>query len=317
MAAPVGEIGGQMLAPPPVVNARPPVAIAAPPGLLDTPRARGIAKPPDMLSSRSQVRTRQENALSRVAIIGSCITRDLWPILGDAPPDLLYVSRTSLPSLFSERPGEVVIADQPPAPLKRHQHNALAADLTKTALSALVAHAPTHIIFDFIDERFDLLAAGSGFATRSWELEVSGYLAQPLFAEARDVPRLSRACDQLWSDAAAELATLLASTPLSQATLILHEAQWADHYRDADGAAIPFESEMEVLSGKTALLADHNALLDRYQRELAARLPGLARVAAPPELRVASVDHRWGLSPFHYVDAYYAEIWRQLHDLGL
>ena len=39
--------------------------------------------------------------MARVAIIGSCITRDLWPILGEAPADLLYISRTSLPSLES------------------------------------------------------------------------------------------------------------------------------------------------------------------------------------------------------------------------
>jgi hypothetical protein len=270
-----------------------------------------------MLSSRPRTSARRENALSRVAIIGSCITRDLWPILGEATQDLLYVSRTSLPSLFSEPLGEVAIADQPPGPMKRHQHNALAADLTKTALDALIAHAPSHIIFDFIDERFDLLAVNGALATRSWELEASGYLAQAVFGAARDVPRLSGGCDRLWSDAADELAALLAQTPLGEATLILHEAQWADRYLDARGATAAFDPEVEILPGRSARAADHNALLDRYQQGLAARLPGLARVAAPPELRVASVGHRWGLSPFHYVDAYYAEIWRQLRDLGV
>ena len=260
---------------------------------------------------------RRENAVSRVAIIGSCITRDLWPILGEAPRDLLYVSRTSLPSLFSDPPGEVEVAETPPPPLKRHQHNALAADLTKTALAALVAHAPSHIIFDFIDERFDLMAMRGACVTRSWELEASGYLAQPVFDGARDVPRLSGGCDQLWGDAADELADLLAATPLRDATLILHEARWADRYLDADGASADFDAEIEILPGRTARAADHNALLDRYQAGLAARLPDLARVSVPPELRLASVSHRWGLSPFHYVDAYYADIWRQLRALGV
>ncbi len=255
--------------------------------------------------------------MSKVAIIGSCITRDLWPILGEAPADLLYVSRTSLPSLFSPPLGDVAIAGTPPEPLKRHQHNALAADLTKTALDALIAHAPSHIIFDFIDERFDLLAANGALATRSWELEASGYLAQPVFETARDVPRLSGGCDQLWAAAADELAALLAQTPLGRATLILHEAQWAGSYLDADGTRADFDPEIEILPGRVAHAADHNALLDRYQRGLTARLPGLATVSAPPDLRMASVDHRWGLSPFHYVDGYYAEIWRQLRALGV
>ena len=260
---------------------------------------------------------RQENAVSRVAIIGSCITRDLWPILGEAPGDLLYVSRTSLASLFSAPVNEVAIAGEPPVPLKRHQHNALSADLTKTALGALVAHAPSHIIFDLIDERFDLMAVRGALVTRSWELEASGYLAQPVFAGGRDVPRLSGGCDRLWSDGADELADLLASTPLAGATLILHEARWADRYLDAEGVTASFDAEIEILPGRTARAADHNALLDRYQAGLTARLPGLARVSAPPELRIASVSHRWGLSPFHYVDAYYADIWRQLRALGI
>ena len=255
--------------------------------------------------------------MSRVAIIGSCITRDLWPIRGEAPADLLYISRTSVPSLFSPRLAEVVIDATPPAPLKHHQHKALAADLTKTALDTLIAHAPSHIIFDFIDERFDLLAANGAVATRSWELEASGYLAQPALAGARNVARLSGGCDQLWATAADELAALLAQTPLGRATLILHEAQWAGSYLDADGARADFDPEVEILPGRAARAADHNALLDRYQRGLAARLPGLATVSTPAELRLASVDHRWGLSPFHYVDAYYAEIWRQLRALGI
>ena len=38
--------------------------------------------------------------MPKVAIIGSCITRDLWPIRGETA-ELLYVSRTSLPSLMA------------------------------------------------------------------------------------------------------------------------------------------------------------------------------------------------------------------------
>ena len=238
-------------------------------------------------------------------------------MLGEAPADLLYVSRTSLPSLFSASLGEVAIAGTPPAPLKANQHKALAADLTKTALDTLIAHAPSHIIFDFIDERFDLLAANGGLATRSWELETSGYLAQPVFETARVVPRLSGGCDHLWAAAADELAALLGQTRLGQATLILHEAQWAGSYLDSGGVKADFDAEIEILPGQLALAADHNALLERYQRGLAARVPGLATVSAPAELRLASVDHRWALSPFHYVDGYYAEIRRQLRAFGV
>lgn len=265
---------------------------------------------------RARVR-RENSAVSRVAIIGSCITRDLWPILGEDVSDLLYISRTSLPSLFAAPPGPIGIAMEPPEPLKRHQHNAVVADLTKTALETLVAHRPSHIIFDFIDERFDLLAAGSGLVTHSWELEVSGYLDQPLLAQGRPAARLSNACDLLWRDALEELAAFLAATPLRDARVILHEAQWADSYRNEAGRRAKLPEQIEVVAGRTADRAAHNALLARYQAAFKARLPQAASVTAGERLRVADARHRWGLSPFHYIDDYYREIWRQLRALGV
>src|SRR3990167_6271731 len=114
-----------------------------------------------VLGSRMRAASRaQGGALSRIAIIGSCITRDLWPILGETPQNLLYVSRTSLATLFAPPPAGIMTADEPPNGLRPQPHAALVADLRKTALAALVAHRPTHIIFDFIDERFDLLIFG-------------------------------------------------------------------------------------------------------------------------------------------------------------
>ncbi|MDP3749232.1 MAG: DUF6270 domain-containing protein [Phenylobacterium sp.] len=255
--------------------------------------------------------------MSRIAIIGSCITRDLWPILGETPQNLLYVSRTSLASLFAPAPAGVTTDDKPPNGLRPQPHAALVADLRKTALAALIAHRPTHIIFDFIDERFDLLAAGGGLVARTWELEVSGYLDQALFRTARAVPRASQACDRLWAEGAAEMAAFLQATPLREATVILHEAQWAQAYLDRSGATRQFEPTIEVLPGRFARLDEQNALLRKYQRTFARLVGDLARLSAPDELRFASERHRWGLSPFHYVDGYYRKIWDQLRDLGI
>jgi hypothetical protein len=255
--------------------------------------------------------------VSKVAIIGSCITRDLWPILGVDVSDLLYISRTSLPSLFAAPIGPIEVDSAPPAPLRPNQHKAMVADLTKTALTSLVIHQPTHIIFDFIDERFDLVAAGEGLATHSWELEVSGYLEQPALAGRRTAPRLSAACDLLWNDALGELAAFLAATPLAGARLILHEAQWAETYRADDGRLVALPDELELMAGRMASRVRHNALLRRYQAAFRARLPQAAPVAARDAVRVADPGHRWGLSPFHYVEDYYRDIWRQLQALGL
>lgn len=254
--------------------------------------------------------------MSRVAIIGSCISRDLWPIQGEAPDNLLYISRTSLPSLFAPPVTGVILADHPPNGLARHQHAAVVADLRKTALAALVAHRPTHILLDFIDERFDLLAVGDTLATHSWELETSGYMTQPALAGARSSPRLSPGCENVWMAAAAEFASFIASTPLRSARLILHEAQWADRYTDLAGAQRPMPRDQFIWDGRPADPAEHNALLRRYQAALLEAAPWAIAVGAGA-YRIADEGHRWGLTPFHYVEDYYREIRRRLAELGI
>lgn len=252
--------------------------------------------------------------MPRIAILGSCITRDLWPVRGELS-DLLYVSRTSVASLMAQPLAGFRPAANPPAGLGRHQHNALVADLEKTALARLVAFRPTHLIFDFIDERFDLLSAGGTLLTHSWELEVSGYLKQRALKGARRIDRLGGACERLWMAAALELAALIQATPLRTAQLILHSARWADHTRDPDGRDRPIGA-VEALPGRPIPLADHNALLARYEARFLELMPQAAVVAAPTH-RLADPGHQWGLSPFHYVPEYYAEIWQGLAALGV
>jgi hypothetical protein len=272
------------------------------------------ATPWPSLRPRDAARRGGAGVMSRVAVVGSCITRDLWPILGEGVDNLLYISRTSLPSLFAAPVAGFAPAAEPPNGLKRHQHQAVVTDLTKRALGALVAHRPTHIIFDFIDERFDLLSLPGALATWSWELQASGYLEQPALAHAVRVPRLSDGCERLWLRGAEELSAFLRATPLRDATLILHEARWAETWIDERGARRPFEG-VEIWQGMPAEIASHNALLARYQEAFCALTPGVARVAAASH--VADAGHRWGLSPFHYTEDYYRQIWGQLRALGV
>jgi hypothetical protein len=252
--------------------------------------------------------------MSRVAIIGSCISRDLWRFRGGSVSNLLYISRTSLPSLFATPLPGFRPKAAPPAGLKGQPHRALVTDVTKSALPEVLAFSPTHVIFDFIDERFDLLSAGGTLVTHSWELARSGYLKQPAFKGARQVPRLSAACERLWLEAAAELAAFVRATPLAEATLILHSARWAEQRRTANGRTAAM-SGVEILAGQPADIAAHNQLLARYEAAFEAVMPQMHRIEAPAH-RLADDAHIWGLSPFHSVPAYYGEIWRQLEALG-
>jgi hypothetical protein len=228
---------------------------------------------------------------------------------------MLYVMRTSLPSLFATPVSGFRPAAKPPGGLRPQPHRALLADLQKTALAELVAFRPTHLIFDFIDERFDLLSVGSSLVTDSWELEASGYRRQPALRAAREIARLSPACERLWLEAAGELAALVRATPLAEAKLILHSARWASRRRTAAGREAALAGP-EILPGRPADIGRHNALLARYEAAFTELMPPMAHIAAPDH-RLADDEHLWGLSPFHYVGSYYAEIWRQLEAVGL
>jgi len=171
------------------------------------------------------------------------------------------------------------------------------------------------VIFDFIDERFDLLAAGDAIATASSELHRSGYLKRRELKAARPLPRLSAASERLWLEAAGEFAALVRATPLGQAQLILHAARWATDQRLADGTVVPVR-DVEIVTGQGVEIAPYNDLLARQEAAFLGLMPKMARIDAAAQ-RLADPQHRWGLSPFHYVPEYYDEVRRQLAAVGL
>src|SRR6185503_19159057 len=114
---------------------------------------------------------------------------------------------------------------------------------------------------------------------------------------------------------AAELAALVRATPLAEARLILHSARWARRRRTVAGRQAAL-SGAEILPGQPADIGAHNALLARYEAAFSELMPAMTRLEAA-EHRLSDDAHLWGLSPFHYVSSYYAEIWRQLDAVGL
>lgn len=248
--------------------------------------------------------------MPRIAIVGSCITRDLWPIRGGGAEALLYISRTSFPGLLSSPVAGFRPREDLPGDLHQHEHKALIADLHKTTLTTLLAYRPTHVIFDFIDERFDLLSVGGALASNSGEMVRSGYRTQPALEPARTVQRLSAAAERLWLESVSEFAAVVRGTVLAHANLILHSARWADQQRSSDGRLSSID-RVEIVGGQPAVIADYNALLDRQEAAFLSVMPPMARIDAGA-FRVAETEHRWGLSPFHYIPEYYDEVRRQL-----
>jgi hypothetical protein len=254
-----------------------------------------------------------------MAIIGSCITRDIWRECEADFTGVTYVARSSLASLTSAPVTGVAVPDEPPAGVAGFGPNSLrrvVADLDKTALAEIIEQRPTHLIVDFIDERFDLLDQDSAIATHSWELDVLGLIGGPGLAAPVPIPRLSPRADALWQEGLAKLAALLNAGPLVHTTVILHHAQWARIRFDAAGALGRFEDSVPVWP-RSASITEQNALLRHYQDLFVQAVPRARVVQAASQFLIADAGHAWGLSPFHYVRGYYADVWRQLQALGV
>jgi hypothetical protein len=129
----------------------------------------------------------------------------------------------------------------------------------------------------------------------------------------RRLDALGDADATLWRRSLDALAHLVTpGAPRSGARPVLHAATWAGALRSTSGRTEALEPDLEITPGRRAPRAAHNVRLARMHALARAAIPRLEVVKAPDSLVFSDPDHVWGLSPFHYVGDYYAEIWRQL-----
>jgi hypothetical protein len=166
------------------------------------------------------------------------------------------------------------------------------------------------VVFDFIDERYDLLEQDGAIVTRTWELDCLNLIGQPGLPSPRVLARLGPEVDDLWRASLGQMAALLETPALADAKVIVHHAQWARDYRDKAGGVQTFD--LGPVDWES-----HNALLRHYRDLFVQAIPRTQVVVAGDEAQQGNEGHIWGLSPFHYVPEYYPDVWRQLQGVGI
>lgn len=258
-------------------------------------------------------------ASSGIAVLGSCVTRDVWSLAGpEESRPLVFLGRTSLASLTlpdgRDNPLPALIPLLPELP--PFTARALRAELAKGALAQIAAVRPRALIIDFIDERFDLLDADGVLLTESLELIQSGLCATPALAAARRIPRLGEEAWQLWEKGLARLRRHLAQPGFAGCRLLLHACFWAEEIQAGDRRE-KLPDRCEILPGRLASRAAHNALLRRCHARFQEEFPEAITIAPPAALRVADAAHRWGPAPFHFIPAYYRAFATACAEAGL
>ena len=233
----------------------------------------------------------------RLAIWGSCVTRDALEIRPHQFDPIEYFARTSWVSQASPHPaGEVEIG---PELTGKFGERMVREDLGREVLDQISAARPDLLVLDLIDERFDLLHVGTG-----WVTESDYYRQTPMSERDRDrvdernLVRSPRRAELF--EAAVPLLAGRIVEEMPDVPVLLHAAYYTPIIT-TDEVALYANAARDAVSMNEALVGFGRSL----QRELGERL----QVFTPrAEVQRTDPGHRWGLSMYHYEHAYYVDL---------
>lgn len=233
-----------------------------------------------------------------VAIWGSCVTRDAFAVASRAEqveerlPLVYYGARSSWISQDS-RPYPYTEADL--GGLTGFGLRMVEEDLTRTVLDRLVEHRPDLVVLDLVDERLQLARLGRSWVTGSDYVKRTELWTRAL-AEADEVSSMTQSKRQKLFAASAKHLVKRLVRDLPDTTFVLNEAPYTTEV--AGGARLP-----EPQAGWARDLdAAQRPMMEVLVSEFG---PRLVRATPPAEVCLADPDHRWGVTSYHYIEAYY------------
>ncbi|MGO0577035.1 DUF6270 domain-containing protein [Ornithinimicrobium panacihumi] len=224
-------------------------------------------------------------------IFGSCVSRDTFGFLGDDFHLTRYVARQSAISASTDASALLAKLKPIDSPFQQRMVvNDLAGDLP-VALES-VADEIDVVLVDLIDERGGVIDTGGGrFATKLSEFWSAG--GREAVSGMTQYPFGSDQHFALWQEGVDRFVAQLEGLRLKDRTLVLR-TPWASKFEDGQVLEVP---EWMIHP------ADADQMYVRYFGHLKAQ--GLQILELPTDLARTPRNHRWGASPFHYIDAAY------------
>lgn len=230
----------------------------------------------------------------KVFVLGSCVSRDALETVGEGFEIALYIARTSLASIGMEAVEDTDCRSKVETLASPFQRRMLMNDLDKTTVS-LIADTPHDVLLlDFVDERFNLVLSGSTLFSYSGELQKSGL-------DISGMSVITPESDTFLALWVAGLDRLLSS--VDRHKVVLNRAYWAERFPNGTDA-----SSMGWIRRSNAQLQRLYDTVDKYWK--------LPSIHYPSEVIRADPQHRWGIAPYHYVDAFYQHTIGELRNLA-
>ena len=223
----------------------------------------------------------------KIFIIGSCVTRDAFGFPGGDNYEIdAYIARTSLGVALTKEPFHGVILDSIKS---QFQRNIVEIDLNKKLRDILVSSNSDCYIYDPIDERFDILVSENGAScTISNEFLSSGFLIN-----SNNNKRIFSGDENfylLWEIGWSDLVEIFKEKGVLE-KLYINKVYWSE-IKD-DGTEFPNS------------IRRANNFLDKLYLRMANDIRHENFFQYPRSIFIGAVNHKWGVSPFHYVNEFY------------
>jgi len=234
---------------------------------------------------------------NKILIFGSCVSRDILNYQNNEIELTDYFARSSLASAFAS----LSINDTYTKNLDSDfQQRVVAADLGKKFKEYIKIENFDLLLIDFIDERFNLfMFEQGGLCTLSNELLSAGF--NPEEESGRIIPSGSDEFFALWESGWIRFLSEINRIQCRD-KIRINKVFWAEI--TSSGGGFRTYSKNYILSS--------NQFLDRLYARVAKDLEDWQFIEFSASHFVAAENHRWGLSPFHYIDVYYIEALSQL-----
>lgn len=225
-------------------------------------------------------------SLKNLFIIGSCVTRDaIDPKFTQNKFKLTsYNARTSLTRL-NYKNTHVLEKD---IDLKsQFQRKVVAKALSGNLLDEIIQTDFDYLILDFVDDRFGMVQLNNEdiFVTYSEELRSSNFISREnkILISPDSFIYL-----KAWEDG---LLKLLQVVPADK--VIVNNVQWASETEDGDSLSNPTR-----INFCNSLVISFYCIASKY-------IPARNFINYDSNVFIGASDHKWGKSPFHYIDDVY------------
>lgn len=234
----------------------------------------------------------------RTLVYGSRVSRDLIALHNDDMICVDYIARQSWISATSTPIESGVVGGT--VLDSKFQNQMLVGDFASSAVSSLT-EAMTEcdlILIDIIDDRFGVYPLGNGYITPTAEFATSGI--RPSLELGHHIPFGSDEHFDLWKKSADKIRSAL--DEVIERVVVL-STEFTE--RSADDTVVP-----------QALGSSANLWNEKYKRYYAhVNSLGFKVVELPSKLAVSTPHHRWGIAPFHYMEASYEWLYSRIKSM--